>query len=91
MSKCGHQKPLVPPGSMLRTHERVTVAMSGGGCVYGSSAATQQSTEVKPAESASHVEQLGNPPLSSEHGLESVVEQLRRRRRTAAIVTRRAP
>ena len=91
VSKCGHQKLLVPPGPMLRTHERVAVAMSGGGCVYRSSAATQQSTEVKPAESASHVEQLGKPRLSSEHGLDSAVEQLRRRRRTAAIIMRRAP
>ena len=91
MSKCGHQKLLVPPGPMLRTHDRVAVTMSGRGCVYEFSAATLQSKEVKPAESASLVEQLGNPQLSSEHGLDFAVEPLRRRRRTTAIITRRAP
>ena len=76
---------------MLRTHERVAVAIRGGGSVYGSSAAPQQSTEVKPAESASYAERLSNPLLSSRHGLESVAEQLRSRRSTAATITTQAP
>ena len=74
---------------MLRTHERVAVAIRGGGSVYGSSAAPQQSTEVKPAESASHAERLSDPLLSSRHGLESVAEKLRRR--STAAITRQAP
>ena len=76
---------------MLRTHERLAVATRGGGSVYGSSAAPQQSTEVKPAESASHAERLSDPLLSSRHGLESVAEQLHSRRSTAATITRQAP
>ena len=62
---------------MLQTHERVVVAIGRGSGVYGSSAAPQQSTEVKPAKSASHLERLSDPPLSSGHGLEPVAEQLR--------------
>ena len=61
---------------MLRTHGRVAVAIGGGGSVYGYSAAPQQSTEVKPAKSTSHIERLSDPPLSSRHGLESAAEQL---------------
>ena len=76
---------------MLRTHERVAVAILGGGSVNGSSAAPQQSTEVKPAESASHAERLSDPLLSSRHGLESVAEQLHSRRSTAATITRQVP
>ena len=76
---------------MLRTHERVAVAIRGGGSVNGSSAAPQQSTEVKSAESASHAERLSDPLLSSRHGLESVAEQLQSRRDTAATIARHPP
>ena len=76
---------------MLRTHERVAVAIRGSGSVYGSSAAPQQSTEVKPAESASHAERLSNAPSSSGHGLEAAAEQLHSRRSTAAAIMRQSP
>ena len=76
---------------MLRTHERVAVAIRGGGSVYGYGAAPQQSTEVKPAKSASHAERLNNALSSSGHGLEAVAEQLHSRRSTAATITRRPP
>ena len=76
---------------MLQTHERVVVAIGRGSGVYGSSAASQQSTEVKPAKSASHLERLSDPPLSSGHGLEPVAEQLQSMRSTAAAITSHAP
>ena len=76
---------------MLQTHERVVVAIGRGSGVYGSSAAPQQSTEVKPAKSASHLERLSDPPLSSGHGLEPVAEQLQSMRSTAAAITSHAP
>jgi hypothetical protein len=76
---------------MLQTHERVVVAIGRGSGVYGSSAAPQQSTEVKPAKSASHLERLSDPPLSSGHGLEPVAEQLQSMRSAAAAITSHAP
>ena len=76
---------------MLQTHERVVVAIGRGSGVYGSSAASQQSTEGKPAKSASHLERLSDPPLSSGHGLEPVAEQLQSMRSTAAAITSHAP